>query len=121
MRGTRKTSGALRDLSRKEIVCLTRLATRGLCIGLGLHARSCQGEDAPFDAGAIHGAQPDLAEVGQALEKSLAPLRRQIDDGRRPIVFEAGGQEMLFDSDLLDHAAPVRPYLPTFQNADTRA
>ncbi len=101
--------GPLFDFTREEIVGLACLRTRRLDVPLGLHARSGQRQHAAFDAGAIHGIEPHLAEVGQTREELLALVRREIRNGRRPIVLEAGTEAVFFNRDLLDHAVPVVP------------
>ena len=96
----------LLDLTREEIVGRARLVARRLDVAFGLHARSRQRQHAAFDAGAIHGVEPHLAEVGQTREKLLSFVRRKARDGRRPIVLDAGAEAVFFDRDLLDHAIP---------------
>jgi hypothetical protein len=71
-----------------------------------LHARPRQRQHAALDAGAIHGVEPHLAEVGQTREKLLSFVRRKARDGRRPIVLDAGAEAVFFNRDLLDHAIP---------------
>src|SRR4029453_7602801 len=102
---------ALGDFAGQEVVRLARLAARDPGVALGLHARPGQRKYAAFDAGAIHGGEPHLAEIGEAREKVVALLRGQVDDRRRPIVLEAGTEAVLFDRDLLDHASLVVPRL----------
>src|SRR5436305_38901 len=103
MREARIVVGAFDDFARQKVVRFACPATRGLHVRLGLDSGPGYGQHATVDAGGIHGAQAHLTEIGQAFEKSFTALRRQVDDRRRPILLEPGSEEMLFDSDLLDH------------------
>ena len=98
--------GSLADLTGEEIVGLARFAAGRAAVPLGLHARSREREHAAGNAAAIHGAEPQLAEIGQAREELVALRRREVHHRRRPIVLEAGTQEVLLQCDLRDHAAP---------------
>jgi len=106
MREARIAVRAFLDFTGEEIVGRTRLLSRRLDVAFGLHARPGQRQHTAFDAGAIHGIEPHLAEVGQTREKVLSLVRREVYDGRRPIVLEAGAEEVFFNRDLLDHAIP---------------
>src|SRR5262249_30048719 len=97
---------ALFDFTREEIVGRARLLARRLDVAFGLHARPRQRQHAAFDAGAVHGIESHLTEVGQTREKLLSFVRREVRNGRRPIVLEAGAEAVFFNRDLLDHAIP---------------
>src|SRR5262249_53803904 len=96
----------------EEIVGGARLVARHLDVAFGLHARPRQRQHAAFDAGPIHGIEPHLTEIGQTREKLLSFVRREVYDGRPPIVLEAGAEEVFFNRDLLDHAIPGCSSLP---------
>src|SRR5262245_20807526 len=103
---------ALLDLTGEEIIGRARLVACRLDVAFGLHAWPRQRQHAAFDAGAIHGVEPHLTEVGQTREKLLSFVCREVYDGRRPIVLEAGAEEVFFNRDLLDHAIPGCSSLP---------
>src|SRR5215467_9448935 len=103
---------ALFDFTGEEIIGRAGVLARRLDVAFGLHARPGQRQHAAFDAGAIHGIEPHLTEVGQTREKLLSLVRREVYDGWRPIVLEAGAEEVFFNRDLLDHAIPGCSSLP---------
>src|SRR5262249_11330096 len=76
--------------------------------------RGLWGADGLRPAGAVHGAEPELAEVREAREKLLALLRRQVEDGRPPIVLEAGSEAVLLERNLPGHAAPCLSFPAVF-------
>jgi Major Facilitator Superfamily len=61
--------------------------------------------------GFVHRIEPHLTEIGEACEKLLPLIRREICDGRRPIILQAGAHTVLLDRDLLDHAGCSSPLL----------
>ena len=94
------------DFTSEEIIGRAGVVARRLDVAFCLHARPGQRQHAALDAGAIHGVEAHLAEVGQTREKLLPFVRREVRNGRRPIVLEAGAEEVFFNRDLLDHAVP---------------
>ena len=97
------TIGPLLNLARQEVVAVARLADGGGGAGLDLHARAGERQHCALDAGLVHGAEPQLAEVTQRRQHMAIDRRVHVADRGLPVVLEAGAQEVLFQGDLADH------------------
>jgi hypothetical protein len=98
----------LLDLAGEEIIAGACDLDRGGGVALGLHAGPGDREHRARNAGAVHGFQPELAEVGEPRHHLLEDRRIDVADGRLPVLFEAGTQEVLFQRDLRNHSFLVR-------------
>ena len=95
--------GVLLDLNFQKIIHLARAAGRQRCVCLGLHAGTGEAKDCELNAIPVHVIETATAEIREGTKRLVREFGRDIAKGRRPIVDEIGGHEMLFERDLPDH------------------
>ena len=96
----------LADLARQEIVRLARPSPRGRGVALALNAGPGDGKDGPRDAAPVHRLKTRVAEIGQARQDAARHFGIDVVDGRPPILFQAGAQEVLLEGNLAHHIFP---------------
>ncbi len=63
-------------------------------------------EHGTLDAGGVHHGKPLLAEIGDAAKQYVGLVAIELGDRRRPVVDQAGRQEMFFERDFFEHKPP---------------
>jgi hypothetical protein len=96
----------LLHFTRQDVVRLARFGDGLAWIALDLDAGAGERQHGALDPGLVHRLQAHVAEIGKTRVQPAANVRIDILDGLRPVVFQPGTQEVLFQSDLLHHAFP---------------